>query len=142
EVGTGTRHFDVKKFGARYAYTMDGDQRGTLEMETFSADSVTVVFRGFNTHPGFAHGKMVSSIKVAGEFLARLPRSGLSPETTQGRDGFVHPYVLNGSVAETSVSFIIRDFVTAGLAEKEALLEKLAREAVAAWPGSSVEIKI
>jgi len=142
EIGGGTRYFDVKKFGAKYAYTMDAAGRGSFETETFSADACTVTFRGFNTHPGFAKDKMVNSIKVAAEFLQRLPRSGLSPETTAGREGFVHPYVLEGGVDSTSVRFIIRDFETAGLAHKEKVLEKLAQEAVAAWPGASASVKV
>jgi tripeptide aminopeptidase len=121
---------------------MDGAGRGTLESETFSADAMTVTFRGVNTHPGFAKWKMVNSIKVAAEFIQRLPKTKLSPETTDGRDGFFHPYVLHGGVEETSIRFLIRDFVTAALREKEGLLEKLARETVAAWPGASVDFKI
>jgi tripeptide aminopeptidase len=142
EVGTGTKHFDVAKFGAAFAYTMDGAGRGTLEAETFSADSMMVTFRGVNTHPGFAKGKMVNAIKVAAGFVERLPKTGLSPETTEDREGFVHPNVLQGGVEETSIRFLIRDFVTAALKEKEELIEKLARETAAAWPGSAVEIKI
>jgi tripeptide aminopeptidase len=142
EVGAGTRHFDVKKFGAKYAYTMDAAGRGSFETETFSADACTVTFHGFNTHPGFAKDKMVNSIKVAADFLQRLPRSGLSPETTSGREGFVHPYVLEGGVDSTSVRFIIRDFETTGLAQKEKQLEKLAQEAVTAWPGASASVKV
>jgi tripeptide aminopeptidase len=142
EVGAGTQHFDVKQFGARCAYTMDGSGRGTLEMETFSADAMTVIFKGFNTHPGFAKGKLVNAIKIAGDFLSRLPRNGLSPETTADREGFFHPYVLHGSVDQASVRFLIRDFRTPGLKEKEALLEKLARETLADWPGAAVEFKV
>jgi tripeptide aminopeptidase len=142
EVGAGTRHFDVPKFGAKYAYTMDAAGRGNFETETFSADACTVTFRGFNTHPGFAKDKMVNSIRVAADFLQRLPQSGLSPETTAGREGFVHPYVIEGGVDSTSIRFIIRDFETAGLSQKEKMLEKLAQEAVAAWPGSSASVKV
>ena len=142
EVGGGTKYFDVAKFGAVCAYTMDGSGRGTLEMETFSADSMTVIFHGFNTHPGFAKGKMVNSIKVAADFIHRLPREGLSPETTGDREGFVHPYVLDASVDNTSVRFIIRDFATPRVKEKEALLEKLARETIAGWPGATVTFKV
>lgn len=138
EVGTGTKYFDVKKFGAACAYTIDGEERGEVESETFSADSMTITFTGFNTHPGFAKGKMVNAIKVTADFIQRLPKDGLSPETTSKREGFVHPYVVNASVEKTAVKFLIRDFVTAGLAEKEAFLEKLARETLAAWPGSTV----
>uniref|UniRef100_A0A832MLY9 Peptidase T n=1 Tax=Eiseniibacteriota bacterium TaxID=2212470 RepID=A0A832MLY9_UNCEI len=142
EVGRGTLHFDVKRFGAAYAYTMDGAARGTLEIETFSADAMTLTFQGFNTHPGFARGRMVNSIKVAADFISRLPREGLSPETTSGREGFVHPYVVDASVDRTAVKFLIRDFETPKLAEKEAMLERLARETVADWPGASVTCKV
>ena len=91
EVGGGTTHFDVARFGAVFAYTMDSGSRGQVERETFSADAMTVTFQGFNTHPGFAKGQMVNSIKVAADFIHRLPKDGLSPETTAGREGFVHP---------------------------------------------------
>lgn len=139
EVGTGTRYFDVDAFGAYCAYTMDGETLGELQVETFSADSMTVNFHGFNTHPGFARGKMVNAIKVAAHFIDSLPREGLSPETTDGYDGFVHPYTLNAGVERTSVKFIVRDFDENGLKEKEGLLEQLAREAVLRFPGASVD---
>jgi len=142
EVGRGTERFDVKKFGAFCAYTMDGAGRGFFEVETFSADSMRVTFQGFNTHPGQAHGKMINSIKIAADFIQRLPRERLSPETTREREGFVHPYIVNASVERTSVKFIIRDFETRGLAEKETFLEKLARETVAAWPGATVSFQV
>ena len=139
EVGTGTRYFDVDAFGAYCAYTMDGETLGELQVETFSADSMTVNFHGFNTHPGFARGKMVNAIKVAAHFIDSLPREGLSPETTDGYDGFVHPYTLNAGVERTSVKFIVRDFDENGLKEKENLLGQLAREAVLRFPGASVD---
>lgn len=142
EVGRGVRKFDVKRFGAHCAYTLDGAALGTYECETFSADACNVTFQGFNTHPGFATGKMVNSIKVAADFLNRLPKDGLAPETTTDRAGFVHPNTFEATVDRTTVKFIIRDFVTAGLAEKEALLEKLARATVADWPGSSVTVEV
>jgi tripeptide aminopeptidase len=142
EVGQGTRYFDVARFGARYAYTMDGGERGEFEFETFSADAMLITFRGFNTHPGFARGKMVNAIKVAARFIAQLPADRLSPETTDGRDGFVHPYVVQASVDQTMVKLLIRDFVTAGLKEKEAWLETLAREVVAGVDGASVDCVI
>jgi tripeptide aminopeptidase len=142
EVGGGTKHFDVKKFGAFCAYTMDGEERGEVESETFSADSLTVTFTGFNTHPGFAKARLVNSIKVAADFLQRLPKDRLSPETTEKREGFVHPYVVEASVEKTSVKFLIRDFVTAALKEKESFLEGLAQETAAAWKGASVACKV
>jgi tripeptide aminopeptidase len=141
EVGTGTKYFDVAKFGARYAYTMDGGARGEIEYESFSADSMTVTFQGRNTHPGYAKGLMVNSIKIAADFIHRLPRE-MSPETTDGYEGYVHPYVVNASVDKTSVKLLIRDFRTPALEEKEDFLEKLARETVADWPGASYEVKI
>ncbi|HEX6975298.1 MAG TPA: peptidase T [Vicinamibacterales bacterium] len=142
EVGHGTKHFDVARFGARYAYTMDGGERGEFEFETFSADAMVVSFRGFNTHPGFAKGRMVNAIKLAAKFIASLPADRLSPETTDGREGFVHPYVVQASVDQTTVKLLIRDFVTAGLKEKEAWLERLAREVVAGVDGASVEVAV
>jgi len=142
EIGRGTEHFDVKAFGAACAYTMDAAGRGQLEMETFSADALVVTFRGFNTHPGLAKGRMVNSIKVAADFISRLPRDSQSPETTEGREGFFHPYVMSASVEQTSVRFLVRDFVTAELRVKEASLESLARTIVAAWPGASVTFKL
>ncbi len=142
EVGRGTERFDVKAFGASCAYTMDAAGRGQLEVETFSADAMVFTFRGFNTHPGLAQGKMINSIKVAADFIRRLPRDAQSPETTGGREGFFHPYVVSASVEQTAVRFLIRDFVTAALREKEAFLESLARATVAAWPGASLSIKV
>lgn len=142
EIGHGVDHFDVEAFGASCAYTLDSSVLGQIDAETFSADGVTVRFRGFNTHPGFAKGRMVNSIKVAADFIHRLPKDALSPETTAGREGFVHPHDLEAGVEVTTVTFIVRDFVTAALKEKEALIEKLARETVAAWPGASVTIEV
>jgi tripeptide aminopeptidase len=142
EIGQGAKHFDVGRFGARYAYTMDGGARGDFEFETFSADAMTVTFKGFNTHPGFAKGRMVNAIKLAARFIDRLPPDRLSPETTDGRDGFVHPYVVQASVDKTSVKLIVRDFVTAGLKEKETWLESLARDVVQGVSDASVECAI
>jgi tripeptide aminopeptidase len=141
EVGHGTDHFDVARFGARYAYTMDGGQRGELEYESFSADAITLTFRGFNTHPGYARGRMVNAIKLAARFIDRLPPDGVSPETTAGREGFVHPYVVQASVDRTSVKLLLRDFDTAELARKAAWLRGLAQEVVDAVPGAAVEVE-
>jgi tripeptide aminopeptidase len=142
EVGNGTKYFDVAKFGAACAYTMDGETRGEIEMETFSADAMTITFQGFNTHPGYAKGKMVNAIKVAADFIQRLPKDKLSPEKTDGYEGYVHPYVVTPSVDKTSVKLLIRDFKDAGLVEKESWLEKLAKDTVKDWPGSTVECKV
>jgi len=142
EVGNGTAHFDVGAFGAYCAYTVDGETLGELQVETFSADSITVTFHGFNTHPGFAKGKMVNAIKVAAEFIGRLPKDGLSPETTDGFAGFVHPYVIDAGVESTSVKLLVRDFSTPKLREMEQLVERLAQEATKIYPGSSAEVNV
>jgi tripeptide aminopeptidase len=141
EIGRGANHFDVARFGAVCAYTLDGGAVGELEFESFSADVMRVSFVGFNTHPGYARGTMVNAIKAAGRFLDRLPADRLSPETTGGYDGFVHPYQMDASVDRTSVRVLLRDFVTAGLSGKQALVEGLAR-AVAAETGTTVEIEV
>jgi tripeptide aminopeptidase len=142
EVGRGTEHFDVARFGAHCAYTMDGGSLGEIEVESFSADAMTVTFQGFNTHPGYAKGRMINAIKVAAAFIERLPHDALSPETTSGHDGFVHPYVVQAGVERTSVRLLVRDFSTAGLAEKEAMLKRLARDTAAGYPGARVECAI
>jgi tripeptide aminopeptidase len=142
EVGRGTHHFDVARFGAACAYTMDGGRRGDLECESFSADALTITFHGFNTHPGYAKGRMVNAIKAAATFLQLLPRDTLSPETTDGYEGFVHPYTMQPAVDRTTVRLLLRDFDTPGLREKALLLERLAGEAAAEWPGVRAEIAV
>lgn len=142
EVGEGTKYFDVARFGARYAYTMDGGPRGELEFESFSADAITFTFRGFNTHPGYAKGRMVNAIKLAARFIERLPADRLSPETTDGREGFVHPYVVEAGVERTSVKLLVRDFDTAGLAAKEDWLRSLAAEAVGGVPEAAFDVVV
>jgi tripeptide aminopeptidase len=139
EVGRGAAHFDVARFGARFAYTVDGGSRGEVETESFSADAMTVTFHGFNTHPGYAKGKMINAIKIAADFIHRLPSDRLSPETTEDHDGFVHPYVVHAGVEQTAVRLLIRDFRTDGLKEKEILVKRLAQEATAACPGAWME---
>ena len=142
EVGAGTKFFDVARFGAAYAYTVDGGTRGELETESFSADAMTFTFQGFNTHPGYAKGKMVNSIKVTADFINRLPKGDLSPETTDEYDGYVHPNVVHASVDKTSVKLLIRDFNAAGLKAKESFLDGLAAETARAWPGASYEATV
>ena len=142
EVGRGTRHFDVARFGAVCAYTLDGGDRGEVESESFSADAMTLTFVGFNTHPGYAKGRLVNAIKVAATFIASLPAGRLSPETTEGHEGFVHPYTMEPTVERTSVRLLIRDFRVEGLREKETLIEDLARRAAAEHSGARVEVAI
>jgi tripeptide aminopeptidase len=142
EVGRGTQHFDVAAFGARYAFTMDGGLRGELEIESFSADTMVVTFKGCNTHPGYAKGRMINSIRLAARFIDRLPRATLSPETTEGYEGYVHPYVVQASVDRTTVRVLIRDFKTAELKTKEALVEQIARQVIADAPGAELECRV
>lgn len=142
EVGTGTKYFDVQKFGAQYAYTIDGEHLGDVENETFSADSMTFTFKGKNIHPGYAKNKLINSIKICSHFIDALPKGTLSPETTEKREGYVHPYILNGGIEQTTIKFLIRDFGVDGLKEKERMLEALANKIVAEYPGASVDIKV
>jgi len=128
EVGRGTEHFDVKKFAAHFAYTIDGESLGEVEDETFSADSVTIRIQGVNVHPGYAKDKLVNAIKIAAEIVDQLPRYSLSPETTEKREGYVHPHGLTGTVEEATIKFLIRDFTVEGLKEKETFLQRLATE--------------
>ena len=141
EIGRGTVHFDVTHFGAYCAYTLDGSSRGELEVENFSADSMTFTFQGFNTHPGFAKKRMVNAIKVAADFLTRLP-SGEAPETTEEYEGFAHPFVVDARVDRTSVKVLIRDFDEDRLRERERRLDALAHATVADHPGSAVTITV
>lgn len=142
EVGRGTEKFNVEKFGAKYAYTIDGSTQGEVETETFSADAVVIKFIGKNVHPGYAKGKMVNSIKVAATFLELLPKENLSPETTEKREGYVHPTSVNGNESQTIIKFIIRDFQAEKLKEYENYLKSLVETAVARHTGSSYEFEV
>jgi tripeptide aminopeptidase len=142
EIGRGADHFDVQRFGAVCAYTLDGGSRGELEWESFSADLFTATFKGFNTHPGYARGTMVNAIRVAADFIASLPRHELSPETTDAYEGYVHPYSVDASVDTTTVKVLIRDFLTGELGTKRALLEHLARAAADAHPGCTLQTAV
>lgn len=141
EIGRGADRFDVARFGATCAYTLDGGNCGELEYESFSADAMRVTFLGFNTHPGYAKGRMVNAIKAAARFVDRLPADRLSPETTEGYEGYVHPYQLDASVDRTSVRVLIRDFSTAALGDEERLVAELA-ERVARETGTRVELEV
>lgn len=141
EVGHGTDHLDLAAFGADVAYTLDGSDRGEIEAETFSAVRATVAFLGRSAHSGTAKGVMVNAIKAAGDFLSALPREGLSPETTDGREGFVHPDELVGNVEKTTVLVILRDFDEARLDAHADLVRRLAGDA-AAGRGAEVEVTL
>ena len=141
EIGRGVDKVDLAKLGAQFAYTVDGETAGHIEDETFSADGVDVVIQGVAIHPGFAKGKMENAIKIAGAIIDRLPK-GIAPETTAGRDGFIHPTGVTGSMEKASLGFIIRDFDDAGLAVKEAMLEQIVKDVMTAFPGSSYTVKV
>lgn len=141
EIGRGANRFDVARFAAAFAYTLDGGSIGELEYESFSADLILITFIGFNTHPGYAKGRMINAIKAAACFIDRLPSRRLSPETTAGYEGYVHPYQVEASVDRTTVRVLLRDFVTSGLRDQQALLEVLART-VANETGTRVEFEI
>lgn len=142
EVGRGTEKFDVKKFGAKYAYTMDGGTRGEVETETFSADAVVIKFNGKNVHPGYAKGKMINSIKMASHFMELLPKDKLSPETTEGREGYVHCVSISGNEEQTILKFIIRDFIDGKLKEYEKFLKELVDKTISVFPGSSAGFEV
>jgi tripeptide aminopeptidase len=140
EVGRGALHFDVDRFGAKCAYTIDGSTAGDIEDETFSAYGVTVTFTGFNIHPGFAKDRMVNSIKLANEFLGSLP-SNDAPEHTEGRAGYLHPHRIEGTEGMTRVEFIVRDFEIEKVEARVALLRELAERVVAGVERASVEVE-
>nr|WP_295930522.1 peptidase T [uncultured Dyadobacter sp.] len=142
EVGRGTEKVDLAKLGADFGYTVDGEAIGTLEDETFSADGVKITIQGVSTHPGYAKGKLENALKIAAEILARLPKDKLSPETTEDKEGFIHPVQMEGIQEKAVLSFIIRDFTVEGLHEKEALLRGIMEEVLRDYPNSSAEFKV
>ena len=142
EVGRGTEKVDLKKLGADFAYTLDGGDTGNLEDETFSADGVEVMIHGVIAHPGYAKGKMINAMKIAGEILAALPKDRLSPESTEGKRGFIHPVRLEGIAEKCAIDFIIRDFETKGLQKKEDYLRTQIEELMRLYPKASFEYKV
>ena len=142
EVGTGTKYFDVKKFGSEYAYTIDGETAGEIEDETFCADTAVIRIKGVNVHPGYAKDKLVNAIKIAAHFLDQLPAGNMSPETTEKREGFLHPHAIKGGVEESEVVFLVRDFDEDGLKEKEGYLEKLCEDIERKFPESKLSLEI
>lgn len=142
EIGHGVDHIDLKKLGATAAYTLDGGGVGEIDYETFSADLATVTIRGINTHPSVGKGKMVNAIRIAGDFLSRLPWQALSPETTADRDGFLHPYRLEGGVAEVRMSILLRDFDTHRLADRAEVLRQVAAPLLAEHPRAQIDVQV
>ncbi|HWR33658.1 MAG TPA: peptidase T [Chitinophagaceae bacterium] len=142
EVGKGTAKVDLKKLGANFGYTLDGGDAGSLEDETFSADGVQVIIHGVIAHPGYAKDKMINAMKIAGEILAALPKDRLSPESTDGKRGFIHPVRLEGIAEKCTIDFIIRDFETEGLAKKEDYLRTQIEERMRTYPKASFEFHV
>lgn len=142
EVGQGTAKVDMQKLGADFGYTLDSGDAGALEDETFSADSVQVIIHGVISHPGYAKGKMINAMKIAGEILAALPKDRLSPESTDGKRGFIHPVRIEGIAEKCTIDFIIRDFETAGLQKKEDYLRTQIEERLRTYPKASFEFKV
>ena len=142
EVGRGVDKVNIEKLGAAYAYTLDSGDAGALEDETFSADGVKVTIHGVISHPGYAKDKMVNAMKIAGEILAALPKDRLSPETTEGKRGFIHPVRIEGIAEKCTIDFIIRDFETDGLEKKEDYLRTQIEERLRTYPKATFDFKV
>jgi tripeptide aminopeptidase len=142
EIGHGVDHLDLQKLGAVAGYTLDGGGQGEIDGETFSADLAVVTIRGVNIHPAIAKGRMVNAVRLAGLFLDRLPRLSQSPETTAEREGFLHPYRMEGGVAEVSLRILLRDFNTPRLADRAELLRAVARTITAEYPQASIDVNV
>jgi len=142
EVGRGVDHADMEKLGATVGYTLDGGKPGSLEDETFSADGVAINITGVPIHPGYAKDKMENAIKIASEIVARLPKDRLSPETTEKKQGFIHPTAIEGLLAKATVKFIIRDFTDDKLKAHKAELKKIMEEVLTAYPGSTADFVV
>ncbi len=142
EIGRGVDKVDLEKLGAEFAYTIDGEKLGTIEDETFSADGVLITIHGVSAHPGFAKGKMESAIKAASDIIAALPKDRLSPETTEGKEGFVHPVTVNGTIEKATIKLIIRDFVDENLQAHAAELKAIVDRVMQAYPNCSAEFVV
>lgn len=142
EIGRGVDKVDLNKLGADFAYTIDGETAGYIEDETFSADGATIIIDGVSTHPGFAKGKMEHAIKIASAIVAALPKESCSPETTEGRQGFLHPVALSGTLEQARLEFIVRDFDDERLRQKETLLEDIVRDVMKSYPRSSYRMEV
>lgn len=142
EIGRGTDKVDLQKLGAHVAYTLDGGGRDEIDSETFSADGAKVTVKGINTHPSVGKGAMVNAVRILSTFISRLPTARLTPETTDGRDGFIHPYQIEGGVAQASARLILRDFETGNLVAQAGLLESIAAALRAEHPRAEILIEV
>ena len=142
EIGRGVDKVDLEKLGAEFGYTMDGESAGSVEDETFSADGATITITGVSAHPGYAKGKMEHAIKIAAAIVERLPKEGCSPETTSGKQGFLHPVGIEGALEQATLAFIVRDFTEEGLKEKEVLLEGIVKDVMKDFPRSTYKFEV
>src|SRR4029079_5141988 len=142
EIGRGVDKVDLKKLGAEFAYTIDGESAGNIEDETFSADAATITIEGASTHPGLPKGKVDHAIKIAAAIIDRLPKESCSPETTEGKQGFLHPISIVGGLEKATISLIVRDFTDSGLKQKEDLLESIVKEVMKDFPRSTYRMQI
>ena len=142
EIGRGIEKLDLDVFGVCCAYTLDSDGSGRIDSETFSADQAVITVRGVNTHPSVGKGVMVNAIRILSDLISSLPTETLSPETTDGRDGFIHPYHIEGGVAEASARLILRDFETEKLAEYAGLLDSLAQPLREKYPRAEIKVDV
>lgn len=142
EIGRGVDNVNITKLGAEFGYTMDGESAGSVEDETFSADGATITITGVSAHPGYAKGKMEHAIKIAAAIVERLPKEGCSPETTSGKQGFLHPVGIEGALEQATLSFIVRDFTEEGLKEKEILLETIVKDVMKDFPRSTYKFEV
>ncbi|MBB3837622.1 tripeptide aminopeptidase [Runella defluvii] len=142
EIGRGTNKVDLAKLGADFGYTIDGESLGSFEDETFSADAVKITIRGISAHPGFAKGKLENALKIAADVIAALPKDALSPETTEEKQGFIHPTNIEGIQEKVTLGFIIRDFTVAGLHEKEGYLKGILVQVLQQYPHSTADFEV
>lgn len=141
EIGSGVNHFDINKFNAKYAYTVDGETVGIIENETFCADGATLTVKGIDIHPGFAKGRLVNALVIAAEFCAALPQDQ-APETTEDREGYLHAYTINGGVDKTVVKLIIRDFEESGLKKLEAKMDEIIVDLKNKYPRAEIALEV
>jgi tripeptide aminopeptidase len=142
EVGRGVDHIDIAEIGAVVCYTFDGHGCDEIDVETFSAETAEVIIRGVNIHPSIAKGRMTNALRLAGDFLAQLPRNRLAPEATADREGFIHPMDINGGVAEVRIRLLLRDFETGRLKDHACLLRQVADDVLKKYPEAHIDVKV
>jgi len=142
EIGRGTEHITKEEIKADYAYTVDGEKLGEIEDETFCADSVEIKIYGVNVHPGYAKGKLVNAIKIAGEIIEQFTKDKMSPETTEKREGYIHPYIISGNTEESTIKILIRDFEEKGLIDKENFIKKIVDQIYIKYPKAKIDFKV